>query len=67
MMDEIEDPNLKAYFFRRVLKFYGFGNKDILTTRQKLVLVDKELVKKPFLKQKHQDSINILLEDEDII
>lgn len=61
-----QDPNFKTLMFIKLLKFYGINNSDILTCRQKIILVDRELVKTPFLKTKHKECINILLKDLNI-
>ena len=60
------DEKFKTLMFIKLLKFYGIGNSDILTCRQKIVLVNRELVKMPFLKSKHKDCINILLKELNI-
>lgn len=67
MMEKIEDQSFKTQMFRRLMKFYGFKNDDILSTRQKFVVIDKKLVKRPFLKQNQKECINILLDELDII
>jgi len=63
---ESSNPNFKTLMFIKLLKFYGINNSDILTCRQKIVLVERELVKTPFLKSKHKECINILLKDLNI-
>ena len=60
------DQKFKTLMFVKLLKFYGINNSDILTCRQKIVLVNRELVKVPFLKSKHKECINILLKDLNI-
>jgi hypothetical protein len=60
------DQKFKSLMFIKLLKFYGINNSDILTCRQKIKLVDRELVKVPFLKTKHKECINILLKDLNI-
>lgn len=66
-IEQSNDSNFKTLMFIKLLKFYGINNSDILTTRQKIVMVDRELVKSPFLKSKHKECINILLKDLNII
>lgn len=51
----------------KLLEFYGFNNKDILYTRQKFIIIDGKLVKKPFLKDYHKKCINILLGEYGVI
>lgn len=66
LLEEIDDQSFKTHILRRILKFYGFGNGDILSTRQKFIIMEGQLVKRPFLKQNQKDCINILLDDLDI-
>jgi len=66
LIEAVDDPSFKTHILRRILKFYGFGNGDILSTRQKFVIMEGQLVKRPFLKQNQKDCINILLDDLDI-
>jgi hypothetical protein len=66
-IEHSQDQKFKTLMFIKLLKFYGINNNDILTSRQKLVMVGRELVKMPFLKSKHKDCINILLKDLNII
>ena len=64
LIDTNEDSKTKSLAVKKLLSFYGFcGNTDILSTRQKLFVVDKtgKLGKKPFLKEKDKECINILL------
>lgn len=48
----------------KLLEFYGIGNSDILTIRQKFIIEDNKLVKKPFLKNNQKECINILLKEQ---
>lgn len=69
-VENIENETIRTVLFYRFLKFYGImGNPDILKTRQKYVLLknSKELTKRPFLKEKDKEYINILLKDNNII
>lgn len=66
-MEQVEDDKFKTLMFKKLLKFYGINNSDILTCRQKIVLVDRQLVKTPFLKSKQKECINILLKDLNIL
>jgi hypothetical protein len=60
-IDESDDQTLNTLMIIKLLKFYGINNKDILTVRQKMLLVDRELVKVPYLKKNQVECINILL------
>lgn len=66
-LENIEDNRVKSVAIVRFLKFYGLmGNTDILETRQKLFIIDKnssKLAKKPFLKDKDKICINNILKD----
>lgn len=66
LLDEIDDQAMKTYTLIRILKFYGFKNDDILSTRQKFVIVDGRLVKNPFLNEHQKECINILLEELEV-
>ena len=66
LLEEVDNQSFKTHMLRRVLKFYGFGNDDILSTRQKFTIMEGQLVKRPFLKQNQKDCINILLDDLNI-
>lgn len=64
LIESTNDSKTKSLAIKKLLSFYGFcGNTDILSTRQKLFVVDKtgKLGKKPFLKEKDKECINILL------
>jgi hypothetical protein len=65
-IENSSDEKFRTLMFVKLLKFYGINNSDILTCRQKMVVVDRELVKTPFLKTKHKECINILLKDLNI-
>jgi hypothetical protein len=65
-VEQSTDEKFKTLMFIKLLKFYGINNSDILTCRQKIVLVERELVKMPFLKSKHKECINILLKELNI-
>ena len=58
---ETEDNTLNTLMLLKLLKFYGINNSDILTIRQKMTQVGKELVKVPYLKKKQLECIKILL------
>lgn len=61
LIDNSDDQPLNTLMIIKLLKFYGINNKDILTVRKKMILVDKELVKVPYLKKNQIECINILL------
>ena len=61
LIDESDDQTVNTLMVIKLLKFYGINNKDILTVRQKMLLVDRELVKVPYLKKNQIECINILL------
>ena len=61
LIDESDDQIVNTLMVIKLLKFYGINNKDILTVRQKMLLVDRELVKVPYLKKNQIECINILL------
>lgn len=66
MVENTEDERVNSLTIRMFLTYYGFfGNTDILSTRQKLFVIDKtgKLGKKPFLKEKDKECINTLLKD----
>lgn len=63
-MNQQVDPSINTIVLYRILKFYGLiEDAKVLETRQKFILKGKNLVKKPFLKQKDKKHINILLKD----
>lgn len=63
-IEQQSDESINTIILYRLLKFYGlWGDPKVLQTRQKFLLKDKNLVKKPFLKQKDKKHINILLKD----
>ena len=66
LMSECDDQKIKTLMIVKLLKFYGVGNDNVLTVRQKMHIVGKQLCKKPFLKENHKNCINILLEDLNI-
>jgi hypothetical protein len=66
-MEQTTDEKFRALMLKKLLKFYGINNSDILTCRQKIILVDRQLVKTPFLKSKQKECINILLKDLNIL
>jgi len=64
LIEATDDNRTKSLALKMLLKFYGFcGNTDILSTRQKLYVIDNtgKLGKRPFLKEKDKECINILL------
>jgi hypothetical protein len=66
-LEQSTDAKFRTLMFKKLLKFYGINNSDILTSRQKMVIVGRELTKTPFLKTKHKECINILLKDLNIL
>jgi hypothetical protein len=62
LIKNLQDGKIKMLYVLQILKFYGIGNTDILTIRPKYIIESCKLVKKPFLKKKQIESINILLE-----
>lgn len=63
LIKNLEDDKVKSLYVLQFLKFYGINNDDILTIRPKYIIESNKLVKKPFLKNKQKESINILLEE----
>jgi hypothetical protein len=62
LIKNLEDGKVKTLYIISYLKFYGIGNDDILSIRPKYVIESNKLVKIPFLKKRHKESINILLD-----
>lgn len=62
LIKNLADEKIKTLYIIHYLRFYGIGNDDILTIRPKYVIHQNKLVKIPFLKKKHKESINILLD-----
>lgn len=62
LIKNLDDGKVKTLYILHYLKFYGIGNDDILTIRPKYIIESNKLVKKSFLKSKHRESINILLD-----
>lgn len=62
VVESVDDTNLQTITLHKVLKFYGFNNTDILSSRQKFVNEDGVMVKQPFLKKSQRESIQMLLE-----
>lgn len=62
LIKNLDDNKVKTLYLLHYLKFYGIGNDDILTIKPKYVIESNKLVKIPFLKKKHKESINILLD-----
>jgi hypothetical protein len=62
LIKNLDDGKVKTLYVLHYLKFYGIGNDDILSIRPKYVIESNKLVKIPFLKKKHRESINILLD-----
>lgn len=63
---QINDRVEKTYLLIKLLKFYGFNNNDILSTRNKLILEDGNLVKKPFLKHSQKEMLSLLLQQMNV-
>ena len=66
LIEECKDDQLRTITIIKVLKFYGINNHDILSARQKIVIEDKTLSKKPFLKKSQRENIEALLDGLDI-
>lgn len=66
LIEECGDEKLKTMTILKLLKFYGINNYDILSSRQKIVLDDKTLSKKPFLKRSQREALEALLEVLDV-
>jgi hypothetical protein len=62
LIKNLDDNKVKTLYILHYLKYYGIGNDDILTIRPKYIIESGKLVKIPFLKKKHKESINILLD-----
>jgi hypothetical protein len=62
LIKNLDDGKVKTLYIIHYLKFYGIFNDDILTIRPKYIIQSNKLVKIPFLKKKHKESINILLD-----
>lgn len=63
---ELDDQNKKTLFTMKILKFYGINNNDILSTRQRFVIEDGNLVKMPFLKNKQKELLQMLLDQLEV-
>jgi hypothetical protein len=66
LIQDSSDRNLKTLSIVKIMKFYGINNHDILSCRQKIVLEEKILSKKQFLKKSQRDNLEALLECLDI-
>jgi hypothetical protein len=66
LIENCQDEQLRTMTVLKVLKFYGINNHDILSSRQKIVIENKTLSKKPFLKKSQRDNVEALLEGLDI-
>lgn len=62
LIKNLDDNKVKTLYILHYLKYYGIGNDDILSIRHKYIIESGKLVKIPFLKKKHKESINILLD-----
>ena len=62
LIKNLDDGKVKTLYILHYLKFYSIGNDDILTIRPKYIIESNKLVKIPFLKKKHKESINIILD-----
>ena len=51
LIESNDDPHMQTMSLIKVLKYYGFNNADILSSRQKIVMEDDIMIKKPFLKK----------------
>lgn len=68
MILDIEDKKKRIFYIRKVLYFYGLlNNTDILNSRQKFVVEEGKLVKKPFLKKSQKECINIFLKGYEVL
>jgi hypothetical protein len=63
---DIDDQNKKTLIMTKILKFYGINNNDILTSRQRFVIEDGNLVKIPFLKNKQKEMLQVIIDQLDI-
>jgi len=61
LIDNVDDEKLRAITMVKLLKFYGIENADILSARQKFVVEEGHLVKKPFLKKSQRENIEVLM------
>ena len=69
-LEHMDNDSSRTVILYKILKFYGIiGEYDILSIRQKYSLIQgtKNLQKKPYLKEKDKECINILLKEHDII
>lgn len=63
-LEHMDNDRSRTVIFYKILKFYGvIGECDILNIRQKYSLIPgtKNLQKKPYLKEKDKEYINIIL------
>lgn len=61
-----DDQSKKTLLTMKILKFYGIHNNDILSTRQRFVIEDGNLVKMPFLKNKQKELLQMLLDQLEV-
>lgn len=62
----IDDQGKKTLFTMKLLKFYGINNVDILSTRQRFIIEDGNLVKIPFLKNKQKELLKVILDQLEV-
>lgn len=62
LIEECDDEKLRAISVVKILKYYGIANADILSSRQKFVVEEGLLVKKPFLKKSQKENIEVLMD-----
>lgn len=63
---EADDQSKKTLYTMKILKFYGINNTDILSTRQRFVIEDGNLVKIPFLKNKQKELLKVILDQLEV-
>lgn len=61
LIEDCDDSKLRSISIIKILKYYGIQNADILSSRQKFVVEEGYLVKKPFLKKTQRESIEVLM------
>lgn len=57
----LNDEKIKSLYLIQLLKFYGIGNDDILSVRNKYLIDSGKLIKKSFIRSKDKESILMLL------
>lgn len=66
LMEHVDDEKVRSLSMIKILKFYGINNSDILASRQKMVVEEGILAKKPFLKKNQKENIILLLKQLNI-